>query len=117
MNRVRNKRQWFARLLLCMFVPVLLLASVHVHQAPEQIDVDCYACQHHIHHDGHIASSQISLDDCLLCHFLTTPYVPATVVLLAFTAAFIVRANRLFYRNIMPVRHGAISLRAPPVCL
>lgn len=95
---------------------MLLLASVHVHQPSESTTIDCYACQHHIHHDGHLSTTTFSIDNCLLCHFLTTPFVAAAAVAIVLSAYIVVKANRRCCDRIMVACHDAIRLRAPPVC-
>lgn len=96
---------------------MLLLASLHVHQPSASASADCYACLHHIHHDGHIASTSLTIDSCLLCHFLTTPYVAATVVAVVFAVAFVLRTRNRHSVSIVATVHDAKRLRAPPVCL
>ena len=70
-------RSWAARILLAVFLPMLVLSSVHVNlQESAPTEAQCYACEHHIHHDGHIATAQ-HLQKCVLCQFLSLPYLAA----------------------------------------
>lgn len=116
-KQLERKRLWLSRVMLCVFVPMLMLASVHVHKASADASASCYACLHHIHHDGHLSSKTLSIDSCLLCHFLTTPYVTATVVAIVFAATIIIKACRQPNIKVVATSYGAIRLRAPPVCL
>lgn len=72
-------RPWAARILLAVFLPMLLLSSAHLHlQETAAPTTECYACEHHLHHDGHISTAQ-HLQKCVLCQFLTLPFLTATI--------------------------------------
>lgn len=115
--QLRKKRQWSARLLLCVFVPMLMLASVHVHQQEDSVSADCYECLHHLQHSAHLSSASITIDNCPLCHFLTTPYVAATTVFMALVVAIVGRSGSLSPSHVVAASRDVVSLRAPPVCL
>lgn len=117
-KKFESKRQWYSRLLLLVFVQMLLLASVHVHQqSSATAPIDCYACLHHIHHDGHLSSTGLTIDSCLLCHFLTTPYMAATVIAFLFSATVVNKVLRRYSSDVIVGIGEGIRLRAPPVCL
>ncbi len=112
-----TKRRWSARLLLCVFLPVLMLASVHVHRQAESVSAYCYECLHHLHHSAHLSSASITIDNCLLCHFLSTPYIAPTTVFMAVAVAIVGRLGSLSTARVTAASRGTVSLRAPPVCL
>ena len=69
---IGRRQQLFAWVLLSVYVPMLLLASLHVHPLNENAIVECRECQGDVHHPGHITAVEVHHDDCLLCRFLTT---------------------------------------------
>ncbi|MBQ9555914.1 MAG: hypothetical protein IJV05_06795 [Muribaculaceae bacterium] len=70
-----DKAYWSAWVLLSVFIPMVLLSSLHVH--PELL-VDgqpCHECIDHTVHNGHIAAIKASVD-CPLCAFQSNAYQP-----------------------------------------
>jgi len=64
-----------AWLLLSVFVPMVLLSSVHVH--PELAAAAahaCHDCVEHQVHDGHLDAAHAHID-CFLCHFNSNVYL------------------------------------------
>ena len=93
---------------------MLILASVHVHTQYEDSGSSCYACIHHVHHDGHLTSSTLSLAHCVLCHFLAFNYLQAAEFVAVFFTALLVtdlcfKAGRLYH-----ARQRALVPRGPP---
>jgi hypothetical protein len=71
-----------AWLLLSVFVPMLLLSSLHIHEeAP--VGNGCAECVNHIPHHGHLSLDTIHLNDCVLCQFATLPFLMAATVFVA----------------------------------
>lgn len=66
-------------LLLAVFVPMLLLSSVHIHEIGETIKTECADCVHHSCH-GHMTVTPHWVHDCALCQFLTLPMLAATMM-------------------------------------
>ena len=104
--------------MLLVYLPTVLLSSVHVHSLQEFSEsIDCYQCQTGHHHSGHITADTPHHDECLLCRFMGTQVVvpedqsldpdiqPAVKVELC-------QVTESFSRS---VAHP--SLRAPPVLL
>ena len=58
---------------------MLLLSSLHIHSYEQTADDQCTECVHH-HCGGHIGQQTLSLDDCLLCQFLTLPMAVAACI-------------------------------------
>lgn len=108
-----NKANISAWVLLSVFVPMLLLSAFHIH-VPEERVVDCEQCVEHVHHAGHITQASASVDDCLLCRVLHTPFTtpkPLIVfVLCILLSAFCMTASCRIDRNA-----DCVSLRGPPI--
>lgn len=117
-NGVTRRQQWFAWMILSVYVPMVLLASLHVHSLNEfSKAVDCYQCHTAAHHSGHITASGHHFDECLSCRFLSTQIdVPRTV------ASYVVKPVAVqleFFLACDPVVRVVAhpSLRAPPCIL
>ena len=108
----------FAWIILLVYVPMVLLASLHVHTLNEfSKAVDCDQCHTAVHHSGHITTSNHHIDECLSCRFLSTQIdVPRTI------ASFVLKpvaAHLEFFLACEPVVRVVAepSLRAPPFFL
>ena len=108
-----NKANISAWILLSVLVPMLLLSAFHIHTPVEHV-VDCEQCVEHVHHAGHITQASASVDDCLLCRVLHTPFTtpkPLIVfVLCILLSAFCMTASCRIDRNA-----DCVSLRGPPI--
>ena len=79
-NGSTRKQRLFAWILLSVYVPMVLFASLHVH-SPINISnaIDCVQCHTAVHHSGHITAGKLHVDECLSCRFLSTQIdVPLT---------------------------------------
>ena len=74
-----EKRHIASWLLLAVFVPMLLLSSLHVHETGETIGTECTDCVHHNCH-GHLTAMVYWTHDCVLCQFLTLTMLTAAVM-------------------------------------
>ena len=72
------RRKVFARILLSVFVPMLLMSVLHVHEC-NSIQT-CSDCAHHVSHSGHLTAVASCDYDCVLCQFLSLPFVMALAV-------------------------------------
>ena len=114
-----NRRTRFAWLLMMVYLPMLLAITFHYHTAAEGDSAAAYCsdCDHHVHHDGHLASSQGFTQECPICHLQSLPYVVSTIVHIAAFVAMVYVAfsmSCLFAKS----RQGDIqSTRAPPALL
>ena len=71
-----RRQQFYAWVMLLVYLPMVLLSSVHVHPLQELSDsVDCYQCHTGLHHSGHITVDSPHHDECLSCRFLGTQVV------------------------------------------
>lgn len=110
MNTQRKIASW---ILLSVFVPMLFLASLHVHTAVAD-DGDCVACAHHSC-GGHFGQQEETSHDCVLCQFLSLPY-------LAVAVSAVILVNHEVSKTLLAqiqsgVRSeicGIVGLRAPP---
>ena len=76
---MKMKRRISAWLLLSVFLPMLLISSLHIHEeAP--VSNDCYECVNHIPHQGHLSLNTIHLNDCVLCQLATLPFLMAAAI-------------------------------------
>ena len=66
-------------LLLAVFVPMLVLSSVHIHEIGETTETECADCVHHSCH-GHMTAASMWTHDCVLCQFLTLTMLTATMM-------------------------------------
>ena len=91
---------------------MLLMSSLHVHEATPMPDSACAECVHH-QCAGHLIQLTTQLHQCVLCQFLTLSMVTAVM-----TVVFIHRTGRqlLFCKPNRFTRPagGVVSLRAPP---
>ena len=117
-NGITRRQQLFAWIILLVYVPMVLLASLHVHTLNEfSKAVDCDQCHTAVHHSGHITTSNHHIDECLSCRFLSTQIdVPRTI------ASFVLKpvaAHLEFFLACEPVVRVVAepSLRAPPFFL
>ena len=108
------KRTFAAWLLLAVYVPSLLLSSMHVHPQEADAEDDCMLCAHHVNHPPHLHSAESGLHDCALCHFVRLFYTATALPVFVF-----IRPCR-FITHVTPidsvVRRAVTcaSLRAPP---
>ncbi|MBP5570618.1 MAG: hypothetical protein J6X46_06335 [Prevotella sp.] len=77
-EELKRRRQLFARILLSVFVPIMMLSAVHVHE--EASSPECEQCAQHVSHAGHLSADNSHTYNCVLCQFLTLPFVPAVVI-------------------------------------
>lgn len=65
-NTITRRQQLFAWMMLWVYVPMVLLASFHVHTLNDFYRaVDCDQCHTAVHHSGHITASPHHIDECL----------------------------------------------------
>ena len=113
MKPLRSKLYSF--LLLAVFLPAWLLATLHTHPQTEANEVECAQCLHHLPHAGHLVAGNGEMGECVLCHFLSLPAMAAPlVVLLGFVPCS--RSVRAFLQQRAASAYINLSKsRAPPV--
>ncbi len=117
-NGATRRQQLFAWIILWVYVPMVLLASLHVH-SPNDFSraVDCVHCHTAAHHSGHITASQQHIDECLSCRFLSTQIdVPRMVVSLV-VKPVAVHLECFLASNPVVRIVAQPALRAPPFVL
>ena len=75
---MRERRsQIFAIILLAVFLPAWLQATLHKHAPVDLHEDECAECVHHQPHQGHLSTDNGEMSACLLCQLLTLPVVLA----------------------------------------
>ena len=107
------KRHIASWMLLAVYVPMLVFSSLHIHESHASTDTECAECVAHQCH-GHIAQTDVSPDDCVLCQFLSLTFTAAATAVVA----FIFNVSRI---TVVPLscavcgtRWGNIVTRGPP---
>ena len=108
-----TKRHIAAWVLLAVYLPMLLISSLHVHETAEYGETTCAECVHHQCH-GHLSQLSDGMHQCVLCQILTLSYLSAGIgawlcYRSARKAVYILPCRELCQRDT-----GFISLRAPP---
>lgn len=100
-------------MLLAVFVPMLVLSSVHVHVYSNVLADECNECvSHHCH--GHLGLPTVTQHDCVLCQFLTLSMLAVAVAtLVVFNNVSKIRYAQL-QRDVHLDACGMPTLRAPP---
>ena len=107
------KRQIAAFVMLAVFLPILLLSSIHVHESAESAEVTCVDCLHN-HCGGHLTQTTVHMDDCVLCQFLTLTFVATAAVSLIYINKVVSSRIDVQRRNVCVAYSGIVGLRAPP---
>lgn len=114
MTRETTRRRISAWVLLAIFVPILIVSSLHIHQSGTTVDDSSIECVHN-HCGGHLNQQTVSLHDCVLCQFLTLPLLLASVISL-----FLLGDKRrkvkadVWQGNVCVAHLGIVGLRSPP---
>ena len=112
--RKEVKRQVYAWLLLSVFVPMIALSALHVHEVGCDDTTVCSACINHQAHAGHLTAGIDNIHDCVLCQFLSLSFVAATTVLtvmLSINRRSLVTERESLFASASNTLHGT---RAPP---
>lgn len=114
MRGYARKQRLVARILLMVFVPMLLLSSLHLHRSEPETEAACYACTHHIKHADHLSAAPRVDGQCVLCQWLMLTYdvVRSTVVMVCLPV--VVVRSVLGPQRPQTVMPGCVSLRGPP---
>lgn len=108
-----SKRHISSWLLLAVYLPMLLLSSVHTHsfEHADEFVGDCV----HDHCSGHFGDRTVQFHECLLCQFLTTLVLTSDVVDTIIPFSHVCIINRLgSLQGNIAVCCGSIDTRAPP---
>ena len=113
--KIQMRHKLLSVFLLLIFLMQMGVKVFHVHQESASTKVECYDCEHHLHHGGHLLTGDGELGVCLLCNILNTSFLEVEMVALA--ALYVVCAP-LFITRVFDVRRGErrlTLLRGPPV--
>ena len=112
MNTI-TKRHIASWVLLAVYLPMLLVSSLHIHGEAEAHETACAECVQHQCH-GHLSQLSDGMHQCVLCQILTLTYVAtAAGMLLCYQPKR--KAVYAKYRQTPCLTYaGFISLRAPP---
>lgn len=110
---IKLKQQIASRVLLAVFLPMLLLSSLHTHSVqPSPADEECADCVQH-HCTGHIGQLGATMHECVLCQFLSLPMVVAAAAVVH--TFFVCTRSRVQCRPALPaLTFGAVAVRGPP---
>lgn len=112
--RIESRRTVMARWLLSIFVSMMALSALHVHQASVSAATDCEECAHNVHHSGHFTTAAVGIHDCVLCQFFSLPFIPAAVIVIAVPLCLTITARRQDTYAVCHVAGSQQSPRAPP---
>lgn len=112
---VRKKRHIASWILLAVFVPMLVMSSLHLHHSQTDITDSCSECVHH-HCHGHLLQTDTNSHNCVLCHFLTIPFVAATAVAVIYYNRSI-NHYALYQNNVHFHTQGIPPMRGPPTLM
>ena len=110
--RTENRRMTIARMLLAIYLPILIAATLHTHEVvPSDV---CVECVNHTPHAGHFSASHQLFDDCVLCQLCNMPYLAATISIFV-SYCFISKALVLSVEPSVPsLKVSCPTLRGPP---
>lgn len=110
-----DKRQWYARLMLVIFIMVTTISVLHHHNDAAHPSISCSDCTQNIHHSGHFSQQTANIHDCLLCQFQALPYIAAANVTTFFQASYKLITLYNSGTSLATVTLYHSSPRAPPV--
>jgi len=100
-------------MLLALFVPMLVISSLHIHQEVAVVTSECADCVQHSCH-GHLTQMASWADNCMLCQFLTLTFVATVAVSLIIINKVAGSRVDAQQRNVCVAHSGIVGLRAPP---
>lgn len=108
-----EKRHIASWVLLAVFVPMVVLSSVHVHERTDNGANECNECvRHHCH--GHLAKLAPSMQDCVFCQFLTLTMLAVAVATINIYQKSQKKTSARRQRTVFADGRGIPTLRAPP---
>lgn len=113
MNVVTRRQSIDSWVLLAIYVPMLLMASLHVHVRPLGTNEECAECiAHHCH--GHLSQTATWAHDCVFCQFLSQTMLPATVIAVVLFVEIISERQAGSVEDSRVVCCAVIVTRGPP---
>lgn len=116
MHKEGKKRLSIAWLLLLVYLPMMIVVTLHRHGDAAVADATfyCQDCIEHVHHAGHIMPQQNAFHDCVLCQLQTVPFLPAEAVVLFAVVEFSCAIRVVVCSKCRQLTNCVKSLRAPP---
>ncbi len=116
---LRSGLRNIAWLLLTVYLSMMAATMLHHHDEARihtPVPTDCHDCHSRTHHSGHLAATDESVADCILCQLQQVSYLAVTPLLIPVTAIHGVRLT--LPHTLPPLRRngGVIRCRAPTLC-
>ncbi len=116
MNRLEQRRRLVARWLLAVFLPMMMLTVLHIHDEGASSHITCDACVNHIPHGGHLSAADFFQHDCVICQFASLSFVAAVVIGILLFITLSPKRLPLRISLLMSRQVGIVFGRAPPRC-
>lgn len=113
--KMMTKRHVSSIVLLAVFLPMFLLSSFHVHPDLHQEEGECKECVHHQPHAGHFGNQTFCSFDCVLCQFLTLPFLLAPIIVFTTKRLIYLASQCEVEQGIASGMGGIVFGRAPPM--
>lgn len=110
---VLKKRHLAAWLLLAVYVPMLILSSMHVHGNVATGELACDECVQHQCH-GHLMQFSGDFHQCVICQILTLSYVAAASCLFLLSLPRRKVLYAIFGQSVCLGNGRTLRLRGPP---
>ncbi len=110
-----RRGQWYSFLLLAVFLPAWLLATLHTHPQTDIQEIACAECLHHLPHAGHLVAGNAEMGECVLCHFLSLPVLVSPLVALMGPLSLGLALRPLLKQASLSAYFNLTQSRAPPV--
>ena len=108
-----TKRHIASWVLLAVYLPMLIISSLHIHDTSMEGATECTECVKHQCH-GHLIQLMDGMHQCVLCQILTLTYVASATGPLVLSQSRR-KVARAIYRQAHSTTDAAfVSLRAPP---
>ena len=108
-----TKRRISAWVLLAVFVPMVLLSSLHLHESGLTADDGCTECVHH-QCGGHLGEQTASFHACVLCQFLTLTMLTIAVAVVLKHDDVRQSCYAMLQYDISTGANGHVVTRGPP---
>ena len=112
--KLTTKRHIASWVLLAVFLPVLFISSLHIHESAEENGHVCTECVKHQCH-GHLSQFVDSMHPCVLCQFLTLTFIAPALCAVALSQLQKKNFYALRLRFVHLKCYGVVCPRAPPV--
>lgn len=110
---VITKRHIASWVLLAVYLPMLLLSSLHIHETSMDGATECAECVKHQCH-GHLIQLSDGVHQCVLCQILTLSYVASATGALLYVQPNRSILSTRYCQVLCPKNQVVLSLRAPP---